>query len=250
MTILAVALLALFATMIVLEFVEHDTPIEAAADTHTLERLKRLVPVLERIDGERVRDVVGLASSCHAGYSVTDAPFSTTAHTDDTHRLAQSLSARAVARFAAGRGRPRASDARGFLVSQMRTVGDRSAHGRHRHQRAAAVRSLAQRRGSSARVALPAEARLDAQGQPRRSCSSAPWRCSSFAGSGRPLNQLTAAARQLRRRAWRRPKSPRTGRSTCAARSARSTRCSGRLPVRWRGARKRWRRSATTCALR
>ena len=92
MTILAVALLALFATMIVLEFVEHDTPIEAAADTHTLERLKRLVPVLERLDGERVRDVVGLASSCHAGYSVTDAPFGTTAHTDDTHRLAQSLS--------------------------------------------------------------------------------------------------------------------------------------------------------------
>ena len=72
MTILAVALLALFATMIALEFVEHDTPIEAAADTHTLERLKRLVPVLERIDGERVGDVVGLASSCHAGYSVTD----------------------------------------------------------------------------------------------------------------------------------------------------------------------------------
>ena len=92
MTILAVALLALFATMIALEFVEHDTPIEAAADTHTLERLKRLVPVLERIDGERVRDVVGLASSCHAGYSVTDMPFSTTAHSDDTQRLAQSLS--------------------------------------------------------------------------------------------------------------------------------------------------------------
>jgi signal transduction histidine kinase len=92
MTILAVALLALFATMIVLEFVEHDTPIEAAADTHTLERLKRLVPVLQRMDGERLRDVVGLASSCHAGYSVSDAPFSTTAHTDDTHRLAQSLS--------------------------------------------------------------------------------------------------------------------------------------------------------------
>ena len=46
--------------MIVLEFVEHDTPIEAAADTHTLERLKRLVPVLERIDGERVRDVASV----------------------------------------------------------------------------------------------------------------------------------------------------------------------------------------------
>jgi signal transduction histidine kinase len=92
MTILAVALLALFATMIALEFVEHDTPIEAAADTHTLERLKRLVPVLQRIDGERVHDVVGLASSCHAGYSVTDAPFGTTAHTEDTYRLAQSLS--------------------------------------------------------------------------------------------------------------------------------------------------------------
>ena len=77
----------------------------------------------------------------------------------------QSLVARAVARSAAGRGRPCASDARGLLVSQMRTVGDRPAHGRHRHQRAAAVRALAQRRSSSARMALPGEARLDAQGQ-------------------------------------------------------------------------------------
>jgi signal transduction histidine kinase len=91
MTILAAALLALFAAMIALEFVERDTAIETAAAGRTLDRLKSLVPVLERIDGANVGNVVGLASSCHAGYSVTDEPFRTTARTDETRRLESSL---------------------------------------------------------------------------------------------------------------------------------------------------------------
>jgi signal transduction histidine kinase len=91
MAILAVSLLVLFATMIVLELVEHDTAIETAADSHTLERLRTLVPVLQRIESETVADVVALTSSCHAGYSVTDRPFTTTASTDDTRRLESAL---------------------------------------------------------------------------------------------------------------------------------------------------------------
>ena len=78
--------------MIVLELVEHDTPIETAAGGRTLERLRSLVPVLQRIDADNVGDVVGLASSCHAGYSVTDAPL----QDDCEHRRHES--ARIVAR--------------------------------------------------------------------------------------------------------------------------------------------------------
>jgi signal transduction histidine kinase len=91
MTILGAALLALFGAMIALELVEHDTPIETAAGGRTLERLRSLVPVLQRIDADNVGDVVGLASSCHAGYSVTDSPYRTTASNADTSRLEASL---------------------------------------------------------------------------------------------------------------------------------------------------------------
>ena len=91
MTILGAALLALFGVMIVLELIEHDTPIETAAGGRTLERLRSLVPVLQRIDADNLDDVVGLASSCHAGYSVTDSPYTTTASNADTSRLESSL---------------------------------------------------------------------------------------------------------------------------------------------------------------
>jgi signal transduction histidine kinase len=91
MTILAAALLALFGAMIALELIEHDTPIETAAGGRTLDRLRSLVPVLQRIDADNVGNVVGLASSCHAGYSVTDSPYRTAASTDDTRLLEKSL---------------------------------------------------------------------------------------------------------------------------------------------------------------
>jgi signal transduction histidine kinase len=87
MAILAASLAVLFATMIVLELVEHDTPIETAAGTHALVRLERLVPVLQRVGDQNVDSVVGLTSSCHAGYSVTDQPFHTKARTAETRRL-------------------------------------------------------------------------------------------------------------------------------------------------------------------
>jgi signal transduction histidine kinase len=91
MTILGAALLALFGAMIVLALIEHDTPIETAAGGRTLDRLRSLVPVLQRIDADSLGDVVGLASSCHAGYSVTDSPYRTTASNADTSRLEASL---------------------------------------------------------------------------------------------------------------------------------------------------------------
>lgn len=91
MAILAGALLVLFATVTALELVEHETPIETAAGGRTLERLKGLVPVLQRVGTDDVGRVVALVSSCHAGYSVTDSPFRTTASTAETRRLESSL---------------------------------------------------------------------------------------------------------------------------------------------------------------
>lgn len=91
MAILAGALLVLFATVIALEVVEHETPVETAAGGRTLERLKGLAPVLDRVDDDDVDSVVALASSCHAGYSVTDTPFPTSASTPQTQRVEGSL---------------------------------------------------------------------------------------------------------------------------------------------------------------
>ena len=91
MAILAGALLVLFATVTALELVEHETPLETAAGGRTLERLKGLVPVLQRVGRDDVDRVVALVSSCHAGYTVTDAPFATSASTAETRRLESSL---------------------------------------------------------------------------------------------------------------------------------------------------------------
>lgn len=91
MAILAGALLALFAAVIALELVDQETPLETAAGGRTLERLKGLAPVLDRVDDDAVDGVVALASSCHAGYSVTDAPFATRAGSPETRRVESSL---------------------------------------------------------------------------------------------------------------------------------------------------------------
>ena len=91
MAILGGALLVLFATVIALEVVEHETAIETAVGGRTLERLKGLAPVLDRVDNDDVDSVVALASSCHAGYSVTDAPFATNAGTAETRQVESAL---------------------------------------------------------------------------------------------------------------------------------------------------------------
>ena len=106
--ILCVALFVLFATMIVLEFVEHDSPMEAAGSSRTVDRLRALVPVLNRLDEDNVEDVVRLASSCHAGYTVTGEPFRTQIRPAEMSQLEQSIAREAsvdVSRLRAGHAR-------------------------------------------------------------------------------------------------------------------------------------------------
>jgi signal transduction histidine kinase len=85
--VLAVALLALFAALMILEFVAHDSPIQAAEGSSTIDRLKRLYPVLEKVSERELPAFVDVASSCHSGYAVTDLPFRFDRTTEETSRL-------------------------------------------------------------------------------------------------------------------------------------------------------------------
>ena len=87
MAILALSLMLLFAVLTVLEILEHDSSIETANSDGTLDRLKGLYPVLERIDEDQLAGILSIASSCHAGYTVTDEPFRLDRSTVETDRL-------------------------------------------------------------------------------------------------------------------------------------------------------------------
>jgi signal transduction histidine kinase len=89
--ILCISLLVLFTTLMVLEFVEHDTAMETAGSNRTVDRLRTLIPVLERIEAANLEDVVRLTSACHAGYTVTDAPHTTRRPTPETGQLERSI---------------------------------------------------------------------------------------------------------------------------------------------------------------
>jgi signal transduction histidine kinase len=94
--VLAFSLLALFAGVVLLEVRAHESAIEAAQSAGTLERIRKLYPVLERIGRQQIPDFLGIASSCHAGHTVTDQPFkldrSSAEGTQLEARLARELS--------------------------------------------------------------------------------------------------------------------------------------------------------------
>jgi signal transduction histidine kinase len=73
--VLALALVALFAAVVVLEVRAHESPLETAQSAGTLERIRKLYPVLERIGAREIPDFLHIASSCHAGHTVTEQPF-------------------------------------------------------------------------------------------------------------------------------------------------------------------------------
>ena len=85
--ILALSLLTLFAALMILETLQHDTALETAQSTLTFDRLKRLYRALERVGEPSLPAFLSIASSCHAGHTVTDGPFPVQASTPDTARL-------------------------------------------------------------------------------------------------------------------------------------------------------------------
>jgi signal transduction histidine kinase len=93
--LLALALLALFASLVVIELREHDSAIETASAGAPLRRLRNLFDTLNGVAEHSVPGVLEIASSCHAGYTVTAQPF---VHDQATSRVAQ-LRARIASQF-------------------------------------------------------------------------------------------------------------------------------------------------------
>lgn len=89
--VLALALLGLFATLAIMEMLQHDTAVETASSGAPLERLQKLYKVLNGMESESVPGVLQIASSCHFGYTVSPEPFARGRSTAETHQLQSQL---------------------------------------------------------------------------------------------------------------------------------------------------------------
>ena len=89
--VLALALLGLFATLAIMEMLQHDTAMETASSGAPLERLQRLYKVLNGIESESVPAVLEIASSCHFGYTVSPKHFARGRSTAETLQLQSRL---------------------------------------------------------------------------------------------------------------------------------------------------------------
>lgn len=85
--VLALALLGLFAALVILEMLEHDTALETASSGAPLERVRGLYTVLNGIDADSIPGVLQIASSCHSGYTVSAQPFGRGHSSAETHGL-------------------------------------------------------------------------------------------------------------------------------------------------------------------
>jgi signal transduction histidine kinase len=91
--VLALALLGLFATLAIMEMLQHNTAVETASSGVPLERLQALYTVLNNVEGDSMPGVLRIASSCHSGFSVSPQPFARGRSTADTERLHRRLAA-------------------------------------------------------------------------------------------------------------------------------------------------------------
>ena len=85
--VLALALLGLFATLAIMEMLQHDTAVETVSSGAPLERLQSLYSVLNGIESDNVPGVLQIASSCHFGYTVSPEPFARGQSTAATRQL-------------------------------------------------------------------------------------------------------------------------------------------------------------------
>lgn len=89
--VLALSLLALFATLAIMEMLQHDTAVETASSGAPLQRLQSLYKVLNGVDSNSVSGVLQIASSCHFGYTVSPQPFARGHATAETQQLQTQL---------------------------------------------------------------------------------------------------------------------------------------------------------------
>jgi signal transduction histidine kinase len=86
--ILGVSFAVLLAVLAVLEVLAQEDVVEWAQNDATLGRLRRMRPAAELIPADRLDDFLGVTSTCHEGYTVTDEPFGGLASSADTAAIA------------------------------------------------------------------------------------------------------------------------------------------------------------------
>ena len=85
--VVALALVGLLVVLILLELRAHDTAIEWANRPSTLDRVQKMLPVLESVDAAQIDHILEVASLCHSGFTVTRRPFAVHRTDEDTARL-------------------------------------------------------------------------------------------------------------------------------------------------------------------
>lgn len=88
MAVLAGSFTLLLAVMAVFEFLEYDSVTEWARSEPTLNRLNRIVPIVESISEDQVTGFLMQSSHCHEGYVVSDAPYAFDRVTEETQFIA------------------------------------------------------------------------------------------------------------------------------------------------------------------
>ena len=94
MSLVLIACLSLLLVILVLfEYFENDTALETAAGPITLQRVSRLLPVLNSMDPVSADSYVRRVSHCHDGFALSDSPYRVRRVNAETSRLASDLSA-------------------------------------------------------------------------------------------------------------------------------------------------------------
>lgn len=88
MAVLAGSFTLLLAVMAIIEFLEYDSLTEWARSEPTLNRLSRIVPIVESINEDQVTSFLAQSSHCHEGYGLTKAPYTFDRVTEETQNIA------------------------------------------------------------------------------------------------------------------------------------------------------------------
>jgi len=88
MAVLAGSFTLLLAVMAGFEFLEYDSVTEWARGEPTLNRLGRIVPIVETIGDDKITGFLAQSSHCHEGYSLSQAPYPFDRVTEETQNIA------------------------------------------------------------------------------------------------------------------------------------------------------------------
>jgi signal transduction histidine kinase len=73
--ILALSFAVLLAVLALLEITDQEDVVEWAQNDSTITRLRRMTTAVELASADRIGELLATSSSCHEGYTLTDAPF-------------------------------------------------------------------------------------------------------------------------------------------------------------------------------